>query len=62
LRPISFHCESTTCEGLGAGRGVALVVRMTDTEAPNAIPRASTPGSTFFIFSLLDFAALRAPP
>src|SRR6267143_780267 len=55
LRPISFHCESTTCEGLGASRGASLAVRANRNEAPKAIAKTSVaPKTTFFIVSLLD--------
>jgi hypothetical protein len=56
LRPISFHCESTTWEGLGAGLGALLVVRAETNEVPAATARASTaPTIAFFIFFSPDF-------
>src|ERR1700730_1930439 len=58
FRPISFHCDSTTCEGLGAGRGAPLAVRASKSEAPNDKAKASiAPSITFFIFLSLSFAA-----
>src|ERR1700732_3304256 len=63
LRPISFHCERTTCEGLGAGCGASLAVRANRNEAPKAVAKTSVaPQTTFFIVSLLDGQArVRTP-
>src|ERR1700719_197545 len=55
LRPISFHCESTTCEGLGEGVAAGLLAARANTnEVPRDTARASTAlAIIFFISSLL---------
>jgi len=61
FRPISFHCERTTCDALGGGCGAALEACANISKVPSDTANASTgPAITFFIFSLLElFASAR---
>src|SRR6266436_4256566 len=63
FRPISFHCSSTACEGLGAGFGGSFFVASCATAGSTTNPVANTNPAThlsFFIFSLLRYAPTRS--
>src|SRR5579864_1914185 len=52
LRPISFHCDTTACDALGAAFGVSLFTLATNKETQPAAMTISRPEIAFFIFSL----------
>src|SRR5438445_5004787 len=59
FRPISFHCSSTACEGLGAGFGGAFFVASCASVGNTANPMAKARPAThlsFFIFPSLRYA------
>src|SRR5260370_13282687 len=63
FRPISFHCPSTACEGLGAGFGGSFFVASCATAASTANPVANANPAThltFFIFPPLRCAPTRS--
>src|SRR5260370_38796097 len=62
LRPISFHCSSTACEGLGAGFGGSFFAVSCPSTGNTANPAANAnPAAhfSFFIFPLLPYAPRR---
>src|SRR5260370_12495091 len=62
LRPISFHCSSTACEGLGAGFGGSFFAVSCPSTGNTANPAANAnPAAhfSFFIFPLLRYAPRR---
>jgi hypothetical protein len=59
LRPISFHWESTTWEGLGAGGAATLAVRASRNEPPTNAANAN-PALAISLFILLSLI-LAAP-
>src|SRR5213080_4328322 len=59
FRPISFHCSSTACEGLGAGFGGAFFAASCANAGNTANPMAKARPAThlsFFIFPSLRYA------
>src|SRR5437588_10874919 len=59
FRPISFHCSSTACEGLGAGLGGSFFAASCASTGitPNPMAKASPATHlSFFIFPSLRYA------
>src|SRR6267154_2059276 len=52
LRPISFHCDTTACDALGAALGSSLFAFANNSEAYPTASRSAAPHIAFFIFSL----------
>src|SRR5712671_2369253 len=52
LRPISFHCETTACDALGAALGSSLFAFAKNSKAYPAASRTAAPHIAFFIFFL----------
>src|SRR6266436_5500601 len=50
FRPMSFHCSSTACEGLGAGFGGSFFAASCATAGSTAIPIAKANPATHFSF------------
>src|ERR1700730_8956744 len=61
LRPISFHCETTACDALGAALGLSLFALVKTREAHPASTTIATHEIAFFIF-FLSVPYLRGPP
>src|SRR5260370_13182754 len=63
FRPMSFHCSSTACEGLGAGFGGSFFAASCASTGSAANPAAKTTPPThfsFFMFSFLRYVPTRS--
>src|ERR1700675_3410408 len=52
LRPISFHCDTTACDALGAAFGAPLFAFATNREPQPTATATTRPEIALFIFSL----------
>src|ERR1700730_1840505 len=52
LRPISFHCDTTACDALGAALGPSFFAFAKNSEAYPTASTSAAPYVAFFIFSL----------
>src|SRR5215470_13206974 len=60
--PISFHCSSTACDGLGAGFGGSFFAASCAVAGNIANPRANATPANLFQFVMISLLSLPRPP